>query len=472
MKRILFMLFALAILIPVARSQKTWTLEDCINHALDHNIQVKQYLLSVENAGMDLTQSKINLLPTLNAYVSHGWNWGKAIDRFTNQFATERVRSNNFYASSSVTLFNGFQKTNTIQKSKYDLEATRYEVDKFMDDISLNIALAYLQILYTQEYVTIAENQADITRQQVERMKKLVAAGTLAEGDLLMVEAQLAAEELQVVEAKNNFDLATLTLAQMLDLSSTDGFVIEKPEVEFYESNTMLLQPGQIFQVALGTQPIIKSKELRIRSAMKGYAIARGSQSPSLQMAVTWGTGFSGAQKLFIDPYFEEVQIGYDSQMRPVYSLIQRYGGTEIKPFADQISDNNNRTIDFRLNIPVFNGWYTRTSISKAKLAVRNAELDMESTKMQLHKTIQQAWADANASFKKFKASEKKVAASRESFHYAEQKFNVGMLTSFDYNNSKTTLLRAESELLQAKYDYIFKTKVLDFYMGLPLSVR
>ncbi|MDP2423017.1 MAG: TolC family protein [Bacteroidales bacterium] len=465
---ILFFLLAFG----TVNAQKVWTLEDCINHALENNIQVKQYLLRVENAHSDVFQSKINMLPNLNGYVSHGWNWGQAIDRFTNQFATERVQSNNFYGSSTVTIFNGFQKVNTVRKSQYDLMATKFDTDKFLDDISLSIAMAYLQILYAQEYVAIAENQINITRQQVERMKKLVTAGTLAQGDLLTIEAQLAAEDLQGVEAQNNLDLAFLTLVQMLDLPLTDGFTIERPVIEFYESQTILMKPDQIFSFAMGKQPGIKSNEMRYESAMRSLAIARGAQSPNIQMVGSWGTGYSGAQKIGKDEYLETIPIGYTSDNKLVTTQVVKYGSTAIKPFADQFNDNNNRTIDFRVNVPIFNGWYTRTSINKAKIAMQNAEFELESSKLQLNKTIQQAWADANASFKKYNASNKKVIATQESFKYADQRFNLGMLTSLDYNNAKKELQRAQSEMLQSKYDYVFKTKVLDFYMGLPLSIK
>ncbi len=472
MKKIIRVIALIALSMSSSFAQKAWTLEECVNHALENNIQVKQYLLGVENAQSDVLQSKMNLLPNLNGFVSHGWNWGQTIDRFTNQFATARVQSNNFYGSSTITIFNGFQKINSVRKSEFDLLSTKFDTDKFMDDISLSIAMAYLQILYSQEYLSIAENQIGITRQQVERMKKLVSAGTLAQGDLLTIEAQLAAEELQVVEAKNNLDLALLNLAQMLDLPTTDGFTIERPAIELYESKSMTMDPSQIFRFAVGKQPGIKSSEMKLESSMKSLAIARGSQSPSIQMAGSWGTGYSGAQKIGKDQYLETITIGTTSDNKPVYAQVVRYGNYAIKPFSDQFSDNNNRTIDLRVSIPIFNGWNTRTNIGKAKIAVQNATYELESAKLQLNKTIQQAWADAGASFKKYNASNKKVDATRESFKYAEQRFTLGMLTSLDYNNAKKELQRAQSELLQAKYDYVFKTKVLDFYMGLPLSIK
>lgn len=471
MKKLTLLLSAFLSVTLSLSAQKEWNLQECIDHAFRNNIQIKQMMLGVENSENTLQQSKLNLLPNLNGYVSHGWNWGQAVDRFTNQFATERVQSNNFYGSSSFTVFNGFQKVNTVRQNQLDLQAGKLDADNFMDDIALNIATAYLQILFTQEILENATNQVDITRQQVQRMEKLVAAGTLAKGDLLTIEAQAAAEELQLVEARNNLDLAYLTLAQMLDLPSAANFRIVRPEIDLYETQSMTMTPEQIYASAVVKRPEIKSAELKVESAMRGLAVAKGSLSPTLNMVASWGTGFSGAQKIGSNPYFEEVAIGYDHEMKPVYSKIQRYQNFEIKPFGDQISDNNNRTIDFRMNIPIFNGWYTQSNISRAKIAIGNAQYEYESNKLQLNKTIQQAWADASASLKRYAASGKKVEATEESFKYAEQRFNLGMLTSLDYNNAKNELQRAKSEMLQAKYNYVFKTKVLDFYMGIPITL-
>ncbi|HSW67692.1 MAG TPA: TolC family protein, partial [Bacteroidales bacterium] len=356
-------------------------------------------------------------------------------------------------------------------QNRYNLMASQYDADQFMDDITLSIATGYLQILYAKEMLGIARNQLNITQQQVDRMKKLVAAGTLARGDLLLIEAQMATEELRYVEARNNLDIAYLTLRQMLDLPPGEPFEIQQPELEFYESRTMFMSPDQIYNFAKNHNPAIRSADFRIESAVKGLAIARGSQSPQLQMTATWGTGFSGAQKIGVDPFTQEIQIGYDSDMRPVYTLRPMFGSFEVKPFADQFSDNNNRTIDFRLTVPIFNGWFTRSTIDRAKIAVTNAELESQSVQLQFNKTIQQAWADASASLKRHNASVKMVEATKESFQYAEQKFNVGILNSFDYSNAKNDLQRAQSELLQAKFDYLFKTKVLDFYMGTPITL-
>lgn len=478
MKKTVLLFFALGIFISV-RSQEIWTLEKCIEYALTNNIQVKQQILQVQGMKADVLQSKLTMLPNLNGFASHGYNYGKTVDRFTNDFATERVRSNNFYLSSSVTLFDGFQKINQLRLSESNLQASQYDKDQFMDDISLGIATAYLQILYYRELARTAENQLKATELQVARLRKLVDAGALAQGDLYNVEAQRAAENSAVVEANNNLDLAYLTLVQMLDLPSSEGFEIEVPDLELGEQPGLLIKPEQVFNYAVETQPSIKSAESRVRSSEYSLALAKGSQSPTLSLQGSIGTGYSGAARL-IDTANSTIgppqAIGFTLSPEGVpLDMVYSYSydpAYKIKPFNDQVSDNVNKSISFNLSVPIFNGWASRTAISKAKLNVINSQYNLELSKLNLRKTIEQAYADSRAALNKYQSSVSGVEAARESYRYAEQKFNVGLLNSVDYNNSKKDFERAESELLRAKYEFIFKTTVLDFYMGKPITIR
>jgi len=445
-----FLIIPCFLLITAVKSQEVWTLEKCVEYALSNNIQVKQQLLQVKNQQALLMQNKLNLLPSLNAGASHGYNFGKTIDRYTNQFATSRVQSDNFYLGSTVTLFEGFQKINQIKQGKADLEATQFDKDKFMDDMALNIATGYLQILYYNELLKTAQNQLNATELQSDRLKKLVDAGALAQGDYFTIEAQRAAENTQVTSARNNVDLARLTLVQMLDLPTVEGFEIETPDLELGLQPSLGLTAEQIYAFALETQPSVKSAESRVKSSEIGLHMAQGGQSPSLQLQGSMGTGFSGANKVFDSTSFS----------------------FNTKPFVDQVNDNFNRSISLNLNVPIFNGWSTRTNISRAKINVENQKYNLELSKLQLRKTIQQAYADAKAAMNNYQASTIGVNAARESFRYAEQKFTVGALNSVDYNNSKKDLEKAESDLLSAKYEFIFKSTVLDFYMGKPLSLK
>lgn len=433
-----------------AGAQQVWTLEQCVNHAITNNLQLKQQMLLVESAKADLLQSKLDLLPGISGNASHAYNYGQTIDRYTNRFATSRVQSNNFYLQGGVTLFNGFQKLNGIKQNQLNLMASQQDADKYMNDMSINIATFYLQVLFYKELVQIRTNQLEITSQQVERMKKLVNAGTMAPGDSYTIEAQYAVEESSLIDAENNLEVSLLTLSQLLDLPSAEGFDIEVPALTIEGDPKLVGNPDQIFLYAQANMPEIKASEYRMQSSERQLARAKGNYYPSLSLSGSWGTGYSGASQ-----YLDSTD----------FSL-------KTTPWDDQIRDNNNQTIGLYLTIPILNGWQSRTMVSKAKISLDNSKLDYELQKMMLRKTIQQAWADARASLKQYHASEKKVNATRESFRYAEQKFDVGIMNSVDYNNAKKDLSNAESEQIQSKFDFIFKTTVLDFYMGKPLSLK
>lgn len=452
----------------------TWSLEQCIDYALKNNIQIKQQELNTELSQTDLNQSKANLLPNLNANASHSYNYGRTIDRFTNQFATQQVLSQNLSLSSDITLFSGWQNINSIQQNRYSYLAKKYDLDKIRNDVSLNIATAYLQVLFAMENLDNAQNQLGITSSQVERTKKLVDVGTSARGALLDIQSQEALEELNVTNAENQLDIAKLSLAQLLNLPSADGFSIVKPELTVGGDNLLTTTPGQIYATAVDNQPEVKSAEYQVKSADKAVDVAWGGLSPKLSFSASYGTGYSGAsQRLLTTPSFSGYSPdgSFTSAGDTVYSPTFTDPTYEKIPFADQYKDNVNKSFGFFLTVPLFNRFQVKHSIDRARIQKLNAELSMESTKLQLQKTIQQAYADASAGLKKYHSSQKAVDAMQESFKYTDQKYTVGMVNTTDYNDAKNKLIKAQSDLLQAKFEYIFKIKVLDFYQGKPLKL-
>ncbi len=454
-----------------SQESKIWTLEECINYALENNLNIKKQALIIDNQNEILSQSQFEILPNLNGFVSHGYNWGQRIDPFTNEFATDRVRSNNLYLSADLNLFSGLQQINTIKKNKLGLMAAQYDSDAYRDEISINVATAYLQLLFYIESVEIAKNQLGITDLQVNRTGKLVDAGTLAKGDLLTIEAQQASEELSLVNSENNLELAKLTLTQLLELSSFEGFEIERPELGLIEGSADLLTPDKIYTTAIDLRPEIKSAELNVESSERDLDIARGSLYPRLSLSGSWGSGYSGANQVGKDPFTTSVPFAYTASNETVYVDQQGYQSYSAKAFGDQLNDNMNETIGLNLNIPIFNGWRSRSSIARAKIGIENANLDLQLKKNNLYKTVQQAYNDASSALNKHKASLKKVEATSESFKYSEQKFNVGLINSVDYNNAKKENNNALSQLVQAKYDYVFRMTVIDFYLGKPLTL-
>lgn len=457
-----------------ANAQKIWTLEDCINFALENNLDINKQIQIVESNKKTVLQSGLNMLPNLNANGTNIWNFGQTIDMYTNTFATTTVRSNNFYIASNVTLFGGLQKLNTYKENKINLMASKYDLEVIKNNISLSVAGYYLDILFNLELLDVAREQLVITTGQSDRIAKMVEAGASAKGDLLNINAQKAAEELNVIAAENNLTISNLSLQQLIDHPVSRDFRIEKPSLKLVEAPGDKITPEVIYDKALVTRPEIRSAELRVDAAQKRLAIARGYIQPVLSMSGSWGTGYSGAAQE-IDPNVPGDTswrpIGITQQSKDPVLMPQVSYSYRIKDFGKQLQDNSNQSVGFSLTVPIFNGWAGRNAISQAKIQKTQAEIDLDIKKRDLRKLIEQAYADAVSSLQRFNSSKEKVTAQQEAFKYAQQKFDVGAMTSFDYNNSKKDLTKAESELLQSKYDFIFKTTILDFYMGNPIRI-
>lgn len=453
-----------------AAAQKNWTLQECIEYALKNNIQIKQNELNTELSKQQLIQDKAALLPNVNGNANHNYGYGRYLDPFTNQFIDQRNQTNNFSLSSNVILFNGLQLQNTLRQSQLNYVSGRHDVEKIKNDISLNIAAAYLQILLNQELLNTSMQQLEVSNLQAERTEKLVNAGSLTQGNLLDVESQVASEELNVVNARNQLDLSYLSLSQIMDIDSVKGFSIYVPDFSSFDPSKAILDSMQIFSFAEKNLPEIKSADTKVLSAEKAVAVARGGRSPRLMLNGSYGTGYSESRLRMIGsgPARQEI-IGY-YEGTPLYA---NYPGTPIyekTPFKDQLNDNLSKSIGISLSIPFFNGWQVQSTINRSKISLSNAKLNAELVRNQVRKSVQQSYADALAAGKRYKATEKSLLAMREAFKYTEQRYAVGLVNSFDMVSSKNNLNRVESQLLQAKYDAIFKQKVLDFYQGKMLA--
>ncbi len=452
MKRKFIALVTIILASPVVllSQEKVWSLEECINHALQNNIQIKQQEIATEYQASTLDLSKLNLLPTVNGSASHNYDFNRALNRATYEVIEGKTtQSNYFNIGSDVTLFKGLINYNTIKKNQYQLLASEQDLEGMKDNISLNVALAYLQILLNHELVTATSSQVELTKQQIEHTRRLVNAGSLAKGNLLDIESQAAREELQLVTLQNQLTMSYLTLAQMLELPGIDSFNIAIPVISI-EPETIDGNASNIFTVAEKNRPEILSAEYQLKSAEYDLAIARGGRSPQLSLSGSAFTNYSDA------PTFDNSTLTW----------------VDPAPFFTQLKNQKSYGVGFSLNIPIFNGWQVNTNIKNSKLGIDNSKYALEAAKKQLYKNIQQAYTDANGALKQFFASKKAVESMEEAFRYAEQKLNVGMLTAVDYNQSKTQLLNAQSEMAQAKYEYVFKTKVLDFYKGIPLTLE
>lgn len=431
-----------------AQGQETWSLQKCIDYALENNIQIKQQGLTAEYYGNQHQQAKNNRLPNLNASVQNNMNYGRTLGS-ENTYLDINSNSTSGNLSSNFTLWNGSVLTNSIRMAEMDLRASLEDLRKAKDDIMLNIAAAYLEILFAQELLVVSEDLLKVTQLQIDRTQKLVEAGSLAKGSLLEIEAQFAREELNLVNAQNRVQLAYLSLYQFLELPATESFKIEKPVFPEIGANISMINSLDVFRNAVQTKPAVKGAEFKLESVRKQLKVAQGNLLPSLSFGGNY-------YNLYNNKYaYPEPPFGVGGNI----------------PLKDQLKSNQRYGFGATLSIPIFNRYQAQTQVKNAKIQVQDYELQLQSTKNLLRKDIEQAYTNALAAFKRYVANQKAVVSSTEAFRYTEEKFNVGMINSVEYNQNKNNLTTAQSDLLQAKYDYIFRTKILDFYNGQAIEL-
>lgn len=447
MKKALLFLCCLIMLgfIP-AQAQKVWSLEECINYALENNLQIKRQELNVQYNKNNHTQSYFNTLPNLNGQINYGKSDGKTIDYSTEipRYITEQYWSGTVALSSSVTLFGGFQTINNIMKTKYDFLKSQSDLEKSKNDISLQLALAYLQVLFSKELVDVAKSKLDVTALQAERTRKMMEVGNVAQGEYLQIKAQESNDKTSLISAQNNQEIAYLDLTQLLDLDSTGGFDIVVPKNIEVELLAPLADVQEIYALALETMPQIKSAEYALKSSEKQLSMAWGQLSPSIYMNGNLSSRYSQVASYPLDPETEYT-------------------------FKDQMGDFYYKNLNFGVSIPLFNNLQVKNSISNSKLQLNDYKLQLELSKMALYKEVQQAHADAAAAREKYYSSVEAVKYNEEAFKYTSQKLEVGLVNSVDYNIAQNNLITAQSNMLQAKYEYIFKLKILDLYMDKPI---
>ncbi|WP_426059217.1 TolC family protein [Hymenobacter sp. B1770] len=464
-----------------------WTLQRAVDYALKNNLTVRQSELTAQQQEATQRLNRAALLPTAGLNGTQGFNFGTNRDPFTNQFQQLNVRTNNFTASAQVTLFSGFQLRNAVRQGQLDAQATRVDIDKARNDLSLNVASSYLQLLLSEELIRASEARMSTVREQVSRSEKLLKAGAVAEGNVLDSRAQLAGEERTLVTAQNQRDLAQLTLVQLLNLdpATASQFRVEVPALPdptaFSTTATDDLDPNATFELARQNLPEIKAAELRVESARRGIDIARGAYYPRLSLAGGVQTGFSSVrtQQIRTSTGLNQVDVLQRDPSSPTgfspspFVILTPATSFESLPykFFDQLADNRGEFVQLSMNIPILNGLQTRVGVQRAQVNIQQAELRSEQTRLQLRQTIQQSYADALAAQRRFAASSRQVEALNLAFRNAEIRFNNGLLNGTDFNIARNNLTAAESDMIQAKYEFFFRRKVLDFYQGKPLAL-
>lgn len=438
----LFALIALATATTLP-AQESWSLRRCIDYAIEHNIDIRRTANAAEQSAVEANTAKWARLPNLNGSAGQSWNWGRTQTAIKNEdtgdYSTVYVNSSShgtsFSLGTSVPLFTGFQLPHQAALAKLNLRAALADLERAKEDISIQIASAYLQALFCQELHQVALGQVALSRQQYERIAHLAEVGKASKAEVAEAKARVAQDEMNSVQADNDRRLALLDLSQLIELPSPEGFELELPTTEIQLS--ALQAPDDVYLTALTGKASIQAARYRLEGSRHNIRIAQSALYPQLSLQGSIGTNY--------------------------YSTIDR-------SFNQQMNDNLNKYIGLSLSVPLFNRFQTRNRIRTARLQQADYSLQLENAKKVLYKEIQQAWYNAAAADSKFQSSRVATTANLDAFQLMEQKYENGKANAVEYNEAKQNLLKAQSDELRAKYDYIFRRKVLDFYQGIEIQ--
>ena len=425
---------------------KQWTLEECIRYAIANNITLKQFEQNEESKEIELSTYKNSWMPNLNVNGSQSFGFGRSQSR-EGTIVDRNSASTSLTIRTDMPLFDGFRIANNIAAGKLNLKAATESLNKAKEDLAIGVATYYLQALYCKELFNIAEMQVNLTKEQVANTEAMVEVGKLPLSQLYDIKAQLATDEVTLIETDNKVSLAMLELIQVLELERLgDNFDIVNPEINDDLTDYMqsILLPDLIYDNAVLFKPQIKEQEYLLERQKKLLRVARSSYYPQLNLNASYGNGY-----------------------------YQYFGNTNTAnvSFNDQIKQNAQRNIGVSLSIPIFSRFSNRNNVRQAKAGIINQNFTMENSKKTLYKEIQQAYFNATAEQEKYIASEKSVIASKEALMYAEERYIAGKSTVFEYNASKTKYATSLSQQAQAKYNFIFRAKILDFYNGVPITL-
>ena len=447
-------------------------LQQCIDIALKNNISVQQSQLQINNTEIQLQQAKLNRLPNVNGFATQNFSAGFNINPVTNQFVSRSIQSNNFQLTSSATVFNGGILQNTIKQNDLLLQSNQKNLEATKNTVILTVIQNYLNVLTGQEQLVIARRQSDVSRSQFERTQKLVGAGAAAESALFDLRTQQATDQLAIVNAQNNIDLSKVALLQSMNLFSDQA--IEVTPVPLPDPNvaTYSASPQQIYEIATENMPDVQAAILRVRSDEKGIDVARGNYLPLLTVNAGLTSLYSnfGAQRATPNGTTQIPQTVTLNGVSTTIFIEQPNFSYENFSFTEQIKNNLNKSLGLSLQIPIFNRFQVRNRVQLATLTKRNSELQADNTRLVLRQNIENAYANLAASGNRYRATLAQVQALEASFGASESRLNAGAINATDYSIAKTNLDRARASLVQAKYDYVFRTKILDYYQNKSIT--
>lgn len=457
-----------------SRAQTTggiMSLRQCVETALSNNLTIKQSEFDADRAQIDRRQTRANLLPDLNGQVNHGINQGRSIDPFTNTYSNQQINYANYNLNSSLTIFNGFRLLNLVKQFNLAWKASELEAQQARDNITLSVILAYLQVLTSQELLNQSMNQVNVSTQQVQRLMQMDSAGAIAPNTLYDLKGQLAGDRVSVVNNQNALDAAKLSLAQLMNVPFNKDLQVEKIGVDQfaldYSGN-----PETIYQTAMQQMAIAKAVGLRKQSAEKGLQVAKGAYYPSVFLGGSIGTNYSSLARtitvLSVQNKPTDAYIDISGTQYQVFAPSENRTENKIKYF-DQFKNNYSTNFGFGINIPILNAFQTRNRVSLARIDLKEAEVTTNTIYTQLKQSIEQAYFNMTAAQDRYKALLDQVNAFAESFHATEVKFNAGAITSADYLLAKNNMDRSNISLISARYDYLVRIRVLDFYQAKQL---
>lgn len=459
--------------ITIQAQSKKWTLEECVTYAIQNNISIKQSELDSKMALIDKKSAVGRFLPSLNASASHSWNIGLNQDITTGLLQNKTTQFTSAGANVGIDIYRGLQNQNTLRKANLSIVAAKYQLVKMQEDVALNVANAFLQVLFNKENLKVQKEQLRINEKQYVRSEELVKVGSIPRGDLLDVKATLALNNQNVITAENSLLISKLSLSHLLQLKDFENFdVVDDTDVKD-ENNIMAQTPSAIYEKAFEGRTELKIARTNLEIAEKNVAIAKGAFQPTLQGFYSFNSRVA---------YSDRVTGVIPNASNPT-SIVGFVEGTNQNvlspnftrvlgnpaPFFDQFNTNKGQSFGMQLSVPVFNGFSARNNVERSKVSLERSKIAVEQQNLDLQRNVYTAFADAKGALNAYESSVAALEARQGAYNYATEKYSVGLMNSFDFNQSQTLLTNAQSEVLRTKYDYIFKIKILEFYFGIPL---
>ncbi|XZF15280.1 TolC family protein [Chitinophagaceae bacterium MMS25-I14] len=454
-----------------------WTLQRCVQYALDHNISIQQNVLNERLAKLTLQQSQYSQLPNASGSAGYGRSYGRSIDPTTNQFVNGDYDFMSLSGNANVLLFGWFQVRNTIGKNKYALMAAHADLEQLQNDVSLNVANGFLRALLAQEQIHVNEKQVYLSAAQLDQTRKFAEAGRLPELNVAQLESQLATDSSNLISAISDYNASILDLKALLNLDFATPFNVKPPDVSTAEQLTLeSMNPEEVYNIAVTHFGSVKSSTYKVESAKKALSAAQGALYPQLGLGAQLQTNYASTYKQLgnVSLTGTDVETGTYTYINGVRTMVYQPGvlySYENTPLGRQLDLNFRQIVSLNLNIPIFNGWQARYNVRQSRINIENQQLNKYQTELKLKQDIYKAYNDARNSIQKYYAAQHAADAARRAYDFAQKRYDLGLTNTIEYLTTQNNQYKADASLLSAKYDLIFRLKVIDYYLGKELKL-